>query len=294
VPRASSVRLSHPDKLLFGQDGITKADLAGYFEAVSEAMVRHARDRPLNLWRWNEGIEGPRVVQQEIPRGAPDWVKRVTVPRRAGGNVTHALANDAATLVWLANQNCVTVHLWTSRADMLDRPDRMIFDLDPPEGVTFAQVRRAARETGALLRELGLEPFAQVTGSRGIHVVAPLRRTRDHDTVRAAAGAIAAELAARRPKDLTVEWRKAKREGRILVDVARNTYAQTTVAPYSPRARPGAPVATPLRWEELDDRALEPDRWTLRTLPARLEEHGDPWRDIARAARPLPRLDSPS
>jgi bifunctional non-homologous end joining protein LigD len=294
VPPVGAVKLSHPGKVLFPDAGITKADLAAYFEAVSEAMIRHAKDRPLNLWRWNEGIDGPRIVQQEIPKGAPEWVKRVSVARRAGGEVTHALANDAATLVWLANQNCVTVHLWTSRADMLDRPDRMIFDLDPPEGVTFAQVRRAARETGDLLRELGLEPFAQVTGSRGIHVVAPLRRTKDHDTVRATAGEIAAELAARRPKDLTVEWRKAKREGRILVDVARNTYAQTTVAPYSPRARPGAPCATPLRWEELSDRALKPDRWTLRTLPARLEEHGDPWAEIARSARPLPRLESAS
>jgi bifunctional non-homologous end joining protein LigD len=282
------VRLSHPGKVLFGDDGITKADLAAYYEAVSGAMLGHTRDRPLNLWRWNTGIDGPRIVQQEIPKGAPGWVRRVSVPRRAGGTVTHPMANDAATLVWLANQNAITLHVWTSRADRLDRPDRMIFDLDPPPGVDFAGVRAAALGVGETLRELGLEPFAMVTGSKGVHVVAPLRRTADHDRVRATAGAIAEEIAARAPGELTTHWRKERREGRILVDVARNTYAQTTVAPYSGRARPGAPVATPLRWEELSDGALRADRWTLRTVLDRLDADGDPWADIRRAARTLP------
>ncbi|UGS36610.1 Multifunctional non-homologous end joining protein LigD [Capillimicrobium parvum] len=282
------MRLSHADKVLFPGDGITKADLAAYYESVAGAMVPHTRDRPLNLWRWNAGIGGARIVQQEIPKGAPDWVRRVTVGRRAGGSVCHAMANDAATLVWLANQNAITLHVWTSRADRLDRPDRMIFDLDPPEGVDFAGVRRAALQVGDTLRDLGLEPFAMVTGSKGVHVVAPLRRTADHDRVRASAGAIAEEIAQRAPGELTTHWRKERREGRILVDVARNTYAQTTVAPYAVRARPGAPVATPLAWEELEDPQLRADRWTLRTLPARLDEGGDPWAGLRRAARTLP------
>lgn len=290
VPSAAAVRLSHPAKVLFPGDGITKADLAAYYEAVAPAMLAHTRDRPLNLWRWNAGIDGPRVVQQAIPRGAPAWVRRVEVVRRRGGTVTHAMANDAATLVWLANQNCITPHVWSSRADRLDRPDRMIFDLDPPPGVEFARVRRAALLVGETLRELGLEPFAMTTGSKGIHVVAPLRRTADHDRVRAAAGAIAEEIAARAPGDLTTHWRKERREGRILVDVARNTYAQTAVAPYAVRARPGAPVATPLRWEELGDDNLRADRWTLRTVGARLDGGGDPWAEIRRAARTLPAM----
>lgn len=288
MPSPAAVRLSHPDKVLFPGDGITKADLAAYYETVAGTMLAHTRDRPLNLWRWNRGIEHERVVQQEIPRGAPGWVRRVEVPRRAGGTVCHAMANDAATLVWLANQNAITLHLWTSRADRLDRPDRMIFDLDPPPGRPFADVRHAALDVGDLLRERGLEPFAMVTGSKGVHVVAPLRRTADHDRVRATAGALAEEIAARAPDDLTTHWRKERREGRILVDVARNTYGQTTVAPYSVRALPGAPVATPLRWEELSDDALRPGGWTLRTLPARLDEAGDPWAEIRRAARTLP------
>ena len=198
--RMADVKLSHPDKVLFPADGITKADLAGYYEAVAPAMVPHTRDRAMNLWRWNAGIERPVVVQQAIPKGAPEWVATVEVPRRRGGSVTHAMANDADTLRWLAQVNCVTPHVWTSRADRLDRPDRMIFDLDPPdEGADFDHIREGALAMGELLRELGREPYAMTSGSRGIHVVAPLRRTQVHDVVREQTREIAEELAARHP-----------------------------------------------------------------------------------------------
>jgi bifunctional non-homologous end joining protein LigD len=285
------VRLTHPDKVLFPADGITKADLARYYAAVAPAMVPHVRDRPLNLWRWNRGIEAPVVVQQEIPRGAPDWVRRVRVPRRRGGSVCHAVGGEAATLVWLANQNCVTPHAWTSRADRPHQPDRLVFDLDPPDDRDghLAAIRAGALALGELLREIGLEPFAMTSGSRGLHVVAPLRRGPGSDVVRAVAGALAEEVAERRAAELTTSWRKAGRGGRVLVDAARNTYAQTAVAPYAVRARPGAPVATPLAWGELEDPELHPRRWTLATVPERLAAHGDPWEGIAKAAAPLPR-----
>jgi bifunctional non-homologous end joining protein LigD len=286
------VRLTNPGKVLFPADGLTKADLAAYYVAVAGAMVPHVRDRPLNLWRWNAGIEGERVVQQEIPRGAPDWVRRVRVPRRRGGSVCHAVGGEAATLVWLANQNCITPHAWTSRADRPDRPDRLVFDLDPPDGDADAHlevIRAGALALGALLRELSLEPFAMTSGSRGLHVVAPLRRRAGADEVRATAGAIAERVVERHPDGLTSAWRKEKRGGRVLVDVARNTYGQTTVAPYAVRALAGAPVATPLAWEELEGPDLHPRRWSLATVPARLAERGDPWAGIAAAARPLPR-----
>ena len=278
-----SVKLSHPDKVLFPDDGITKADLAAYYEAVAPAMVRHTRDRPLNLWRWNNGIAHDVVIQQAIPKGAPEWVARVEVPRRRGGSVEHAMANDADTLRWLAQVNCVTPHVWTSRADKPDRPDRMIFDLDPPdEGADFDHIREGALAMGELLRELGREPYAMTSGSRGIHVVAPLRRTQVHDVVREQTREIAEELAARHADRLTTAWRKNKREGRILIDTARNTYAQTAVAPYAVRAKPGAPVATPLRWEELEDPSLRADTHRLATVPARLERDGDPWEGLGR------------
>jgi bifunctional non-homologous end joining protein LigD len=284
------VRLSHPDKVLFPDDGLTKADLAAHYERVAPAMLSHVRDRPLNLWRWNNGIGGQRVVQQDAPKGAPDWLPRVETPRRRGGSISHVLANDADALRWLANQNCITPHVWSARRDRLDHPDRLIFDLDPPEGVEFAAIRTAALGLGEHLRGLKLEPFAMTTGSRGIHVVAPLRRTRPADDVRAVAGAIAEDFAAQHDDALTTEWRKAKRNDRILVDTARNTYAQTVVAPYAPRALAGAPVATPLAWEELEDPELHAQRWTMRSIGERLDERGDPWADIARHARTLPRV----
>jgi bifunctional non-homologous end joining protein LigD len=284
------VRLSHPDKVLFPDDGLTKADLAAHFERVAGAMLPHVRDRPLNLWRWNAGIDGPRVVQQDMPKGAPDWLPRVQTPRRRGGSISHPLANNALVLRWLANQNCITPHVWSARADRLDRPDRVVFDLDPPDGVEFSAIRAAALAVGERLRELGLTPFAMTTGSRGIHVIAPLRRTRSADVVRETAGLIAAEIAAEHDDALTTEWRKAKRADRILVDTARNTYAQTVVAPYAPRALPGAPVATPLAWEELEDPELHAQRWTMRTIGERLDAHGDPWDGMARHAKTLPRV----
>ena len=265
----AEVKLSHPDKVLFPTDGITKADLAAYYESVAPFMLSHLRDRPLNLWRWNAGIDRPVVVQQDIPKGAPAWVARVETPRRRGGSIEHVLAQDAATLRWLANQNCITPHVWTARRDRLDRPDRLVFDLDPAAGTDFSVVREAALAVGERLRGEGLEPFAIVTGSKGVHVVAPLRRTRDSDTEREWARELGAEVAAAHPKTLTTEWRKEKRDGKILVDTARNTYGQTVVAPYAVRALPGAPVATPLEWSELEDPRLSAQRWTLRTVAER-------------------------
>jgi bifunctional non-homologous end joining protein LigD len=283
-----TVRLSNADKVLFPDDGITKEDLARYYAAVAPAMVPHVKDRPLNLWRWNRGIENELVIQQAIPKGAPDWVKRVTVPRRRGGDVTHAVGGEAATLVWLANQNCITPHVWTAKADKPDQPDRLVFDFDPPDdGDHLHAIRAGALAIGDLLREKGLTPYAMTSGSRGIHVVAPLRRGPDSNTVRERAGELAEEVAERLPDQLTTSWRKAGRGGRVLVDAARNTYAQTAVAPYAVRAKPGAPVATPLFWEEVDE--ADPRRWTLREVPERLEARGDPWDGIAKAAAALPR-----
>jgi bifunctional non-homologous end joining protein LigD len=282
------VAISHPDKLLFPADGIAKADLARYYADVAATMTPHLRDRPLNLWRWNSGIEGQRVVQQEIPKGAPDWVRRAEVVKRGGGSVSHIVGGDAATLVWMANQNCITPHTWSARIDRPDRPDRMIFDLDPPGGEAFEVVRDAALALGELLRRHGLTPFAMVTGSKGVHVVAPLRRAAPADAVRARAGELGQELADSDPDRLTTAWRKEKRGGRVLVDTARNTYAQTVVAPYAVRALPGAPVAVPLAWEELDDPELRAQRWTLRTVRDRLADVGDPWEGIGRHAAKLP------
>jgi bifunctional non-homologous end joining protein LigD len=284
------VRISNPGKVLFPDDGITKLDLASYYAAVGDVMTGHVRDRPLNLWRWNDGIDKEVVVQQAIPKGAPDWVRRVTVSRRKGGEITKVVGGEKATLVWLANQNCITPHNWTARADKPDQPDRIVFDFDPPDdaGGQFEAIREGALALGDLLRSHGLTPYAMTSGSRGIHVVAPLRRGPDSDTVRTVAGELAEEIAGQLPDTLTTSWRKEGRGGRVLVDAARNTYAQTAVAPYAVRAKPGAPVACPLAWEELSDPELSPRRFTLRDVPERLEARGDPWDGIASAAAALP------
>jgi bifunctional non-homologous end joining protein LigD len=252
---------------------------------VSEWMLPHVRARPVSMQRFPDGIAKKGFFHKDIPDYFPDWIRRAELAK-AGGTITHVTISDADTLVYLVGQNTITPHVWLSRADRVRQPDRLVFDLDPPGG-DFAAVRRAARRTGDLFRELGLAPFAQVTGSKGVHVWAPLRRGADFDEVRSFARDAAEVLADRHPDELTIEIRKAKREGRILLDVARNAYAQTAVPPYAARPRPGAPVATPLEWEELSDAKLRPDRWTVRTVLRRLRAKGDPWAEIQSHARGL-------
>jgi bifunctional non-homologous end joining protein LigD len=280
------VKISHPDKLLFPEDGITKADLADYYERVSEWMLAHLRDRPVSMQRFPDGIGGKGFFHKDAPDYFPDWIARAELPK-AGGTLTHVLIQNADTLRYLANQNTITPHVFLSRADRPQQPDRLVFDLDPAEGSDFATVRRAARWTADLLDELELAPFAQVTGSKGIHIWTPLRRRADTEEVKVFANDAARVLAERHPDALTTEFRKAKRGGRILVDVARNGYAQTAVPPYAVRPRPGAPVATPITLDELSNSRLRPDRWTLRNVLRRLGSEGDPWADIGAHARGL-------
>ena len=283
-----TVEITHPEKVLFPGDGITKGDLAGYYERVSEWMLPHVRNRPVSMQRFPDGVESHGFFHKDIPDYFPRWIRRVEVPK-AKGTVTHVVTCNPETLVYLVGQNTITPHVWLSRADRVWQPDRMVIDLDPAPGSDFGAVRRAARQAGELLEELGFTPFAQVTGSKGIHVWTPLRRRARHDEVRAFAGDIGRVLAQRHPDELTTEFRKAKRDGRILVDTARNTYAQTAVPPYAVRPRPGAPVATPIEWDELSDSKLRSDRWTVRNVLRRLGTRGDPWADIASYARGISR-----
>jgi bifunctional non-homologous end joining protein LigD len=281
------VTVSRPEKVLFPDDGITKGDLAAYYEHVAEPMLRHIRGRPISMQRFPDGIGRHGFFHKDVPDHFPDWVKRVEVPKK-DGTVTHALTCDVRTLVYLVDQACITPHVWLSRSDRLEQPDRLVFDLDPSNG-SFASVRRAARSIGELVQELGLSPFAMTTGSRGLHVWIPLRRSAGFDDVRRFARDLARVLVDRAPDALTLEARKQKRGGRIRIDVMRNGYAQTAVPPYAVRARPTAPVATPLHWQELSDSSLRPDKFTLRHLDRRLARLGDPWSEIGRHARGLDR-----
>lgn len=267
------VEISRPDKVLFPGDGFTKSDLVSYVRRAARVMLPHLRRRALMLERYPDGIDAQRIMQKEVSDYFPDWLHRAELPKQ-GGTVTHAVCDDEAALVYLANQACVGLHRWLSKADRPDNPDRLVFDLDPP-GDDFGPVKRAARQLHGLLDELELPSTVMTTGSRGLHVLVALDRRSGFDDVRSFAHEVADSLAARHPDSLTTEARKQARRGRLYVDVQRNAYAQTAIAPYCVRALPGAPVAAPLAWSELDDPDLTARRWTLTTIDQRLSR--DPW-----------------
>lgn len=282
------VEVTHPDRVMFGKDGITKGELVAYYAEVADTALPHLRDRALTVQRFPRGIGETGWVQQDFADSLPDWMGRVEVAREggAGGTLIHPVAERPAALRWLGNQNCVTLHVWQSRRDRLHKPDRLVFDLDPSDS-DFAVVRAAAHAVAGVLDDLGLARYVQTTGSRGLHVVVPLRPETDFDTARRFAREVADVVVADDPSHRTVEARKDKRGNRVYLDIMRNAYAQTAVAPYSVRAREGAPVATPLEWAELDARGLRPDRFTIRDIPKRLAAQGDPWAGMYRHARSL-------
>jgi bifunctional non-homologous end joining protein LigD len=278
-----TVQVSSVAKPFFPDAGLTKGDLLAYYRDVAETMLPHLAGRPLNLQRFPNGVGGHGFWQQGAADHFPDWVRTVTVERRGrGGTVDHVVCEDAATVVYLANLATVTFHAWTSTVDHLARPDLVILDLDPDPDQGLEVVRAAARAVRAAGEELGLVPFVQTSGSRGYHVVMPLVPGPDVEVVRDFAAELAALVAARDPGRLSVEWRKKKRHGRLLLDTARNGYAQTVVAPYSVRPRPEAPVATPIDWSELG--RVEPRTYTMANLRRRLARKPDPWAGMAAEA----------
>jgi bifunctional non-homologous end joining protein LigD len=282
-----SVEFPHPDKALFARPTITKLDLARHYEQVAEAMLPHLRGRPLALQAFPQGIDRPGFFLKSIPGHFPSWITRVTLPKK-GGTLTQVIADEAATLVYLAGQNVVTPHALLSRGDEPFKPDRLILDFDPSPGIAFAEVRAAARDAGERLRDAGLVPHAMVTGSRGVHVTCPLRRGPGFEQVHAYSRSLAEAMVADDPQHLTLEWRRADRGARIYVDVNRNSYAQHAVAPYGVRPRPRAPAAMPIQWDELSDARLAPDGWTVATAAQRLRSDGDAWKGFNRRVRALP------
>ncbi len=280
-----TITITSDDRVLFPADGYTKADLAAYHHAVADVLVPHLAERPIMLQRFPEGIDGDGFYQKSAGRGVARWIPTFEVPKD-GGTVVHPMVGDEAALLALTNLSTISFHRWPSRVDRLDHPDLLVVDLDPSTD-DFDVVRRAAQRTRALFDELDLAPHLQVTGSRGVHVVAPLDRSADTGEVVTFANHLARLLSARHPDELTAEFHKVDRGDRLYVDIARNGYAQTVVAPYSVRPRAGAPVATPIDWDELDDPSLRPDTWTMATLPDRLADVGDPWADLRRHGRSL-------
>ena len=283
------VEISHPDKVLIPESdrggAVTKRDLARYYADIAPVMLPHLEGRPVNMQRFPDGIEESAFYEKKVPNHFPDWVATVEVDT-AGGPQRQVMVNDARSLVYLAQQACLTPHTWLSRAAALDRPDQLVIDLDPSvQGL--AEVRRATRLVGELLDDLGLTSYLKTTGSRGYHVLVPLRPDADFDEVRGFARDVAEVLVARVPDLLTLEQRKDKRGDRVFVDVLRNGYGQTAVPPYAVRARPGAPVSTPLEWDELS--RVEPGQHTITSVRRRLGQRDDPWVDVRRHPQGLAR-----
>lgn len=272
------IEISRPEKVLFPAHGITKGDLVEYYARIAPRMLPHLRDRPLTLERYPNGIKSKRFFQKEVSSYFPKWIRTVTVPK-VGGTVTHVVCNDTATLVYLANQACITPHIFLTRADKVDVPDQLVFDLDP-QGDEFEVVRTTALAFKQVLDELELPAYVKTTGSRGLHVAVPLRRRETYDSVRAFGRELAAIIVSQAPEVRTMEQLKANRGGRVFIDTNRNGYAQLVAPAYAVRARDGAPVSAPLAWSELDKKSLRSDRYTIRTIFERLQKVSDPWADF--------------
>jgi bifunctional non-homologous end joining protein LigD len=283
-----TVTVGNAAKVLFPGDGITKLDLIEHYRRVAPVMVSHVGGRPVTLQRFPDGIGAGGFFQKQASGHFPEWIERVTVSK-AGGKVDHVVIQRAADLVYLADQGTITIHAALSPATHVDRPDRMVFDLDPSID-DFETVREGARILRELLDDLGLVPFLMTTGSRGLHVVTPIAGTETFDEVAPLAEGIARAVAARKPDHYTVEPHKAQRGNRVYVDWHRNHYAQTAVAPWSVRPKPGAPVAVPIDWDELDDPALTGRRYTIGDVAGLVEGRPDPWVGMSRRARALDRV----
>jgi bifunctional non-homologous end joining protein LigD len=280
--------ISHPEKVLFPEDGITKAELAGYYAGVAEVMLPHLRRRPVTMERFPNGIGAGGFLQKDVSKGFPEWLERAEAPKR-GGVVHYPLFNDARSLEWMANQNCVTPHVWVSRSPKLYQPDVCVFDLDPSAEDELDTLRGAALQVRDVLQELGLPSWVKTSGSKGFHIVVPLDAELGFEEVAAFAGNVGKVLVQRDPERLTQEFSKAERGGRIYVDTGRNGYSATFAAAYAVRAKAGAPVSAPCTWEEIEAGKVGPRTFSLRTMAKRLDEVGDLWAELPKRGRSLRR-----
>jgi bifunctional non-homologous end joining protein LigD len=286
--------ITHPEKMMFPEDGITKGELARYYDMIAQVMVPHMRARPVTMERFHRGIDHAGFFQKNVAKGFPAWLERVTVPKK-DGVVHYPLVTDARGLLWLANQNCITPHVWSSRAPDLFYPDLCVFDLDPMEE-DLEVLRSATIAVRDVLDELGLQSWVKTSGSKGFHIVVPLDEKHDSHEVAAFGDAVGRLLVRRDPEHLTQEFAKVDRKGRIYVDTGRNGFGATFAAVYAVRPKPGAPVSAPCTWDEVERGDAGPRSFTLRGMARRIDEVGDLWSDllpqsIRRAVEQLPHAD---
>jgi len=282
----TDVAISHPEKIMFPEDGITKGELAAYYELVAPIMLPHLEGRPVTLERFHRGIGEKGFFQKNVEKGAPAWLERVAVPKN-DGIVNYAVVREARGIMWLANQNCITPHVWTSRAPNLLFPDLCIFDLDPLVDDDKA-LRAATLLVRDALAELGVTTFVKTSGSKGFHVAFALDGKADGGRVAHFAHQMGRAIVQRAPDRFTQEFYKADRDGKILIDTGRNEFGATYAAAYAIRPKPGAPVSAPCTWDEVERGDVGPQTITLRSMRARLETHGDLWSSIFERRYALP------
>ena len=273
---------------MFPDEGITKGELASYYETIAPVMLPHLRRRPVTMERFHRGIAVPGFFQKDVSKGFPEWLERVEVPKH-GGTVHHPIVTTTEGLLWLANQNSITIHVWPSRAPNLYQPDVCVFDLDPMNPDDLVTLRAAASSLRDLLAELGLPSWIKTTGSKGFHIAVPLDGKSDFGTVARFAHVVGQVLVKRDPDHLTQEFSKVDRGGRILVDTGRNGYSATFAAAYTVRAKPGAPVSAPCSWEEVESGDVGPKSFRLRMMAERINTIGDLWSDLLKSKRSLVR-----
>lgn len=283
----TDVVITHPDKVLFPDDGISKGDLAAYHALVAPVMLPHLAGRPVTMERYPAGIGRKGFWQKSVDKGFPSWLERVGVPKK-DGVVHHPVVSDERSLMWLVNQNTITHHVWTSRLPDLSHPDICVFDLDPATDDP-APVRIAAIGLRHLLDELGLPSWVKTSGSKGYHLVVPLDGKSTMAEVERFAHAVGRVLVSHAPNHLTQEFSKADRKGRIYIDTGRNGYSATFAAAYTVRARAGAPVSAPCTWKEIEKGTVNPNTFNIRNLPARIRKTGDVWADLLTSKRSLTR-----
>ena len=283
---ASTLVITHPEKVLFPDDGITKGELASYYEVVAPLMVPHLQGRPITMERYPAGIGKKGFFHKDVSKGFPAWLERVEVPKK-DGTVHHPVVRDARALLWIANQNCITPHVWTSRAPDLYYPDVCVFDFDPSRDDEAEVLRSSALALRDLLNELGLPSWVKTSGSKGFHIIVPLDAKTNMGDVAGFAHATGSLLVTLYPRQLTQEFSKADRGGRILVDTGRNGYSATFAAAYAVRAKRGAPVSAPCTWEEIESGTVEPQTFTLRNMSDRVAKVGDLWSDMRKRKRSL-------
>lgn len=278
-----NVEITNPDRILFPADKITKRELIDYYLDIASYCLPWAKNHPMTMLRYPNGIKGEGFFQKNVGSYFPAWIKTVAIKHEAS-LVNYVVCNNAATLAYIANQACITPHLWLSRIDKLHIPDRMIFDLDP-SGSNFDLVRKTAKDLRMLLEdELGLTAFVMTTGSRGFHIWVPLKRSLMFDVVHELAETIGQIIVKRYPKTATLAMPKVQRKGKVFIDYLRNSYSALAVMPYAVRAKPGAPIATPLHWDELNDSKLDPQKYTIKNIAKRLAKIDDPWANMAKIA----------